>query len=242
MGEPAVRRGAVPVLHLSGDVHHVAGLQRPGGLALLLIPAAAGHADQNLAAAALCVVDVPVVAAARLEGDVAHPHLAGGEGRKVALAHKVPGVGVVGRANGEHHLALMAGLFVGALLFGPHVLRHAEGRPRFGPAGVKGRVGENFGDLGAGDAVLLRRGQVIAERFIHQPLGHQRHHRDEGAVPQAEGALPAPHLAEQHVVVQMGELRGEPAQRVPSCRLFHCHFPFLPFTCLLSGCSAHRFW
>ena len=136
---------------------------------------------------------------------------------------------------------LVAGLCVLALL-GPDILRHAEGRPRLGPAGVKGPVGENFGDLGAGDSVLLRGGEMIAEGLIHQPLGHQRHHRDQGAVPQAEGVLPAPHLAEQHIVVQMGELRGKPAQRVPPCRLFHCHFPFLPFTCLLSGCSAHRFW
>ena len=41
-----------------------------GGPAPLLIEAASGHADQDLAAAAFGVMDVPVVAAARLKGHI----------------------------------------------------------------------------------------------------------------------------------------------------------------------------
>ena len=61
--EPAVGRGAVPVLHLRRDIDHVSRAQRPGLLAPLLIPAPAGHAQKDLTAALAGVVDVPVVAA-----------------------------------------------------------------------------------------------------------------------------------------------------------------------------------
>ena len=91
MGEPAVRRGAMPVLHPGGDVDHVAGMELPGRLAPFLVPASAGHAEQNLSAALAGVVDVPVVPAARLKGDVVHAHLAGGEGLEVALPHEILG-------------------------------------------------------------------------------------------------------------------------------------------------------
>lgn len=63
MREPAVCRGAVPVLHFRRDVDHIAGLQFPGRLSPFLIPALAGCADQNLSAAFACMMDVPVVAA-----------------------------------------------------------------------------------------------------------------------------------------------------------------------------------
>ena len=64
VGKPAVRRGAVPVLHLRGDLHHVAGMELPGGLPPLLVIAPAGGAQQDLPAV---VVDVPVVSAPWLE-------------------------------------------------------------------------------------------------------------------------------------------------------------------------------
>ena len=63
MAEPAALFGAMPVLDLRGNGHHIAGLQAPGRLALLLIPALAVYADQQLTAALLGVMDMPVVAA-----------------------------------------------------------------------------------------------------------------------------------------------------------------------------------
>ena len=63
MAEPTVGLCAVPVLDVRGDGDDIAGGQALRGLALLLIPALAVDADEQLSAAALCVVDVPVVAA-----------------------------------------------------------------------------------------------------------------------------------------------------------------------------------
>lgn len=51
MAEPAALFGAMPVLDLRGNGHHIAGLQAPVRLALLLIPALAVYADQQLTAA-----------------------------------------------------------------------------------------------------------------------------------------------------------------------------------------------
>ena len=70
MAEPAVCLGPVPVLYSGGDRYHVAGLQASGGFALLLIPALPVHTEKQLPAAGVGVVDVPVVAAARLKGHI----------------------------------------------------------------------------------------------------------------------------------------------------------------------------
>ena len=60
VAEPAVLLRAVPVLDPGRDSHHVAGVQGLCALASLLIPAQTVRAQQQLAAAGLRVVDVPV--------------------------------------------------------------------------------------------------------------------------------------------------------------------------------------
>ena len=92
----------MPVLRALGDFHHVARLQQARGLAPLLIPSRAADADKHLHA---LVVDVPVVAAARLKRHVAHRHLALRQRRKVALADEILGVSLVWLALGEHRVA-----------------------------------------------------------------------------------------------------------------------------------------
>ena len=92
MRKPAVACGTMPVLHLGRYVHHVAGQQQAGGLAPLLIPATAGHTHE-LTAALVGVVDVPVVAASRLERDVVYGYLLGRDGSEVALPDEILGIG-----------------------------------------------------------------------------------------------------------------------------------------------------
>lgn len=65
--EGGVGLGAVPVFDAFGDVDDVARLEGDGVLAPFLVPAAAAHADEDLAHT---VVDVPIVAAAGSEGHV----------------------------------------------------------------------------------------------------------------------------------------------------------------------------
>lgn len=64
MGEPGIRSGTVPVFDFRRNIDAVARLHLDGFFAFLLIVAASGHAYKDLSAAALCVVDMPVVAAA----------------------------------------------------------------------------------------------------------------------------------------------------------------------------------
>ena len=66
MLEPAAGRGSVPVLDSGGDVYRVALADALSGLAPLLIVSFARSDDEDLAAAFLRMVDVPVVAAAGL--------------------------------------------------------------------------------------------------------------------------------------------------------------------------------
>ena len=63
MAEPAVGLRTVPVLDIRRNGDDIADAQTLRGLALLLIPALAVNTDEQLSAAALRVVDVPVVAA-----------------------------------------------------------------------------------------------------------------------------------------------------------------------------------
>ena len=102
MREPAVRCRTVPVFHFGRNIDHIAGAQFLYRLALFLIIAAARDADKNLSAAALGVMDVPVVAAAGFERHVENSDLACGDGMQVALSRKVGGKTVVGFADGEH--------------------------------------------------------------------------------------------------------------------------------------------
>ena len=70
VAEPAVLLGTVPVLDLRRNGNDHARFQFHSRLALFLIPALAGSADQDLSAAFGGVVNVPVVPAARLKGHV----------------------------------------------------------------------------------------------------------------------------------------------------------------------------
>ena len=69
MLKPTVSLCSVPVLHSFGNVDYVARIEGNGGLASFLIPTPARYADEYLTGT---VVDVPVVAASRLERYVGH--------------------------------------------------------------------------------------------------------------------------------------------------------------------------
>ena len=70
MGKPAVGGSSMPMLHVGGDVDNIARAETARGFAPFLIPAFTGHAYEQLSASRSGIVYVPVVAAARLEGDI----------------------------------------------------------------------------------------------------------------------------------------------------------------------------
>ena len=90
-------------LTLAGIVMTVPGWRLTAGLPLLLIPALAGRADQELASAGRGVMDVPVVAAARLKGDVCKKDglLRIGQRIEEGRAGKILRVGGVFRASAK---------------------------------------------------------------------------------------------------------------------------------------------
>ena len=182
MAEPAVCRGAVPVLDVRGNLHHVAGAQALGGLALFLVPAFAIHADEHLPAALARMVDVPVVAAARLEGHVEDGQVVVGVGERVeiALPDEVLRETVVGLAQAEEPTVGL-GAVAFRVAFGIHLLRHVECRPCVGPAGVEGDMGENLGHLLLRDAVLLGAGQVIFQRAVDDAFPDEGAYGDDAA-------------------------------------------------------------
>ena len=103
MLEPSVFGSSVPVLRFCGNGDDGAGSHLNGFLAPLLIPAAPGDADEHLHR---FVVDVPVVATARLEGDVHHPTAHVGQ---KALTGEIlaEGIRLTFRPPAVQHIALL---------------------------------------------------------------------------------------------------------------------------------------
>ncbi len=137
MTEPAAGLCTVPVLDVCGNGDDIAGHEALGRLALLLIPALAVDADEDLPAAALGMVYVPVIAAARLEGDVCEEQCRAGSRQRleIASAGKVFGIRVVRLAEAEK-----AAVGSGSLVVCIYLLCHAECGPGIRPSGIEGDV------------------------------------------------------------------------------------------------------
>ena len=93
----------MPVLDVRRNHDDAALVQADRRLALFLIPAFACGAEQQLTAARSRVMDVPVVAAARLKGDVRREQTGLGVGQRVQkrVADEKLGVGGIGRTRAE---------------------------------------------------------------------------------------------------------------------------------------------
>lgn len=91
----------MPVLNTCGDVDYIAGVQLASRLALFLVVATTAGDEQNLPAAFVCVVNMPIIAAAGFKGYVANDNLVEREHVEIALADKILGVGVVFSACGK---------------------------------------------------------------------------------------------------------------------------------------------
>ena len=79
-------------------------------------------------------------------------------------------------------------------------------------------MGDDFGHLGACDAVIFCRLQVINQRGVGKPLRDEGRDGDKAAVAQRKQIVAAPYFAEKDVVVKMGEFRSELAEGVaPGC-------------------------
>ena len=63
MAEPAILFRTVPVLDIGGNHYDAALMQADSGLAFFLIPAFTSRADQELTAAFVCMMNMPVIAA-----------------------------------------------------------------------------------------------------------------------------------------------------------------------------------
>ena len=156
MGEPAVLGRAVPVLHACRNGDHIAGMEFSGLLAPLLIPTPAVGTQQNLSAALGRLVDVPIVPASGLKGDVGQEYrlLGVGEWFQIGVSDKILRERLVGRAQAEQPA-------VSAITVLIDLHCHTERRPGVGPSGVESQMGQNFRHLRLGDAVLFRCGQVV---------------------------------------------------------------------------------
>ena len=107
MAEPAIRCSAMPMLNLCRNVDAVARFQFDCFLALFLIISTSGYAYKNLSATALCMMDMPVVPAARLKCDIEDSNLTGGYRCQIALSDEILCKCIVWLSNWEYHFLCM---------------------------------------------------------------------------------------------------------------------------------------
>ena len=103
MREPTMLLGTVPVLDARGNLDNVAGREALRRLALFLIPARAVNTDEHLPAALLRVMDVPEIAAARLERNVADDErlVRLRQNVQIRLPREILGIGIIRLAESE---------------------------------------------------------------------------------------------------------------------------------------------
>ena len=208
------------------------------GLALLLIPTTTGNAYEHLSAAFRGFMDMPVVAATRLESNVRERNLRVGDTGEIAFALKVFGVCGVRLTNRKYHFLLKAFFFSCRICrVSPDLLRYAESRPRIGPAGIKGSLCQQCGNLPAGDAVPFAHFEVRTERRVNKPLAEQNRNGNHTAVVQRKRRIVPDSLAEKNIVVQLREFRSEIAEHGAPGGLFDF---FLCHKCRMIECRKHH--
>ena len=105
MLEPAVWRCAMPMLYINWYVNAIARFHFDGVLAQFLIITSASHTNQNLSAAARCMVDMPIIAATRLERDVKNINLLLRQRLQIALSGEILRIIIICLPNRKRRLS-----------------------------------------------------------------------------------------------------------------------------------------
>ena len=175
MCKPAVLCCTVPMLHVGWNVDDGAWENLLRRLAFLLVPASSGNTYQHLSTTRCGVMNVPVVSAARFEGNIEERYLAVGYLRQIAVALEVFGEGCVWCANRKNHLTLECCLGVFAFyVFVPHLFCQVECSPSLWSTGIEGDVGDDFCSFCTGNAVVLCRLKMIFQRIVGDSLTDER--------------------------------------------------------------------
>ena len=157
MREPAVLCCAMPMLHAGRNVYAVTRLHRNRFLAPFLIPSSAPDTDQNLAAAAFGMMDMPVVLTARLKGNIVDSDLRSENRCQKTSARKITGISIIGLTNREEqgllilfHLRCLCRSF-----FFPDFLRLIKRSPGFRPSRIKSHMRQDRGNFTFRHTVFL---------------------------------------------------------------------------------------
>ena len=165
-------------------------------------------------------MDMPVIAATRLERHIRKRNLLSRNAGKITVSREIAGVCRIRFSNGKDHFPLKCRFrILCGSVFRPYVFGKAECRPCFGPTRIESDMSDDFRYFDTGDSVFFRRLKMIRQRRVGQPLADERNDGHQTAVTQTEQVVSAPYLAEKNVVVELGKFRGERSQLFASCCL-----------------------
>ena len=152
MSEPTVCCGAVPELDISWNMNDSAGQYLYSRFAFFLIPATSGYSDKHLTATFCCVVNMPVIAAARLKCHIKNANLTLRYQSKKALSTEILCKTIVWCTDWEYHLFGMCShcfIFIWkiALVYIPYFFCQVKNCPALWPACVKSYMCDDCSDL-----------------------------------------------------------------------------------------------
>ena len=150
----------MPVLDLCRNINTVTRLKLDCFLAFLLIISSSGYAHENLSATTLCMVYMPVVAAARLKCYVEYSNLACGYWCKIALSCKIPGKCIIRCTYRKYHLLSVSShglIFIRKISFSilPYFLGEIKYCPALRPACIECHMSDNCCYLLLGHTMCL---------------------------------------------------------------------------------------
>lgn len=179
-------------------------------------------------------MNMPVIAATRLESHVEHRDLFGVYRGEVTLPHEKLCEGIVGFPNREQHFLLVT-IPTGQRrlrrrltrsCLAPYLFGQVEPGPGFGSTHIEPGVGNNRGDFPPAHPVALGVFQMVFERGIGDSTGHQGDHSDDALGLHVYAGL-VPYLSEQNIIVKLRKKRREILQLfLPSSLRNFSHMSF----------------
>ena len=82
-------------------------------------------------------------------------------------------------------------------------------------------MGQDLRHLGLGYAVILGALEMILEGAVYNALSDQGRNGHHGPELQRELILPGPNLTKEHVIIELGKLRGKLPKSISACCLLY---------------------
>ena len=207
----------MPMLDFRRNHNNISRVQALCWLSIFLIPAFPIDTKQNLPTTALCVVNVPVVPAARLKGYICNENGFLWIGQRFQIGSSDE---ILCKCGIWFTLSEKSAVFFGRIVC-INFLCHPECSPCIRPACIKCNLCQNLYHFRLADTVFLCGCQMILQGTIYNALTNQGSNRHDRTQLQRKLYLSRPNFSKQYIIVQCCKLRCKCSKGISAGGLFH---------------------